>query len=338
MTTTDASSKTTIHDFASADGKFHRSASVFRNIVSPDPDAEFPAETDRYVLYINLGCPWAHRTNLVRSLKGLEDIVQLVVMDYELTEEGWTYTGRLGTADRDPLYGFTKHSQLYFKANPSYTGRFTVPVLWDKQRETIVNNESSEIIRMFFTAFDAFLPPERRESAHVYGGYYPPGMQNEIDELNNWVYNTVNNGVYKTGFATTQEAFEENLYPLFASLDRLEGILKANVESGKGPYLLGQHITEADIRLYPTMVRFDVGYFTLFKCNLKMVRYEYPYLDRWLRRLYWDETEVTKGAFKNTTQFEHIIRGYAAALKSKVYPRGPIPYILPPVDKMSASQ
>ncbi|KAI0089719.1 glutathione S-transferase [Irpex rosettiformis] len=327
--------KKSIHEFADKDGQFRRQVSSFRSRVSADPNAEFPAEADRYVLYITLGCPWAHRANLVRSLKGLEDIIQLVVMDYTLTEEGWVYTGVDGTAPCDPLYGFTRHKDLYLKADPSFVGRYTVPVLWDKKRETIVNNESSEIIRMFFTAFDHLLPPERRESAHGFGGYYPEGpLRGQIDELNDWVYNTVNNGVYKTGFASTQEAYENHLYPLFASLDRLEALLKDSAEGGKGPFLFGNHITEADIRLYTTIARFDVGYFTLFKCNLKMIRYEYPHLDKWYRRLYWDDTALTRGAFKKTTNFDHIIKGYAAALKHKTYPRGPIPYILPaPVEE-----
>ena len=235
-----------------------------------------------------------------------------VCTDYLLVR---VYTGRDGTDPRDPLYGFTKIKELYLKAEPTFTGRYTVPVLWDKKRETIVNNESSEIIRMFFTAFDALLPPERRESAHGFDGYYPEGaLREQIDELNDWVYNTVNNGVYKTGFATTQEAYEANLYPLFASLDRLEGILKDNAESGKGPFLFGKYITEADIRLYTTIARFDVGYFTLFKCNLKMIRYEYPHLDRWYRRLYWDETELTRGAFRKTTNFDHVSLCFFASL------------------------
>ncbi|KAI0344370.1 glutathione S-transferase [Trametopsis cervina] len=327
----DTNSKKSIHDFADSDGKFRRPASVFRSFVSPSPDSEFPAEKDRYVLYINLGCPWAHRTNLVRSLKGLEDIIQLVVTDYELTKEGWIYTGRLGTAASDPLYGFTKFRELYLKADPEYTGRFTVPVLWDKKKETIVNNESSEIIRMFFTAFDSLLPLERQESAHPLGGFYPESLRNDIDALNEWVYNTVNNGVYKVGFAATQEAYEENLYPLFDSLDRLEAILRSNEDAGKGPYLFGQHITEADLRLYTTIVRFDAAYFTIFQCNLKMIRYEYPHLDRWLRRLYWDDSNVTRGAFRRTTHFDHFIRGYTATMQHKIHPKGPVPLILPPV-------
>lgn len=266
----------------------------------------------------------------MRSLKGLEDIIQLVTMDSGMTAQGWyassssvstpllfifyyivfsfrAYTGLHGTDPKDPLYGFTLHRQLYLKADPSYAGRFTVPVLWDKKRETIVNNESSEIIRMFYSAFDSLLPPERRESAHPLGGYYPEAFRKEIDEMNEWVYDTVNNGVYKTGFATSQAAYEESCDAVFASLDRLEAILEQNEKEGKGKYLFGGHLTEADIRLYPTIARFDVGYYTLFQCNLKMIRHDYPRLHGWLRRLYWDEdVSETKGAFKKTTYFDHV--------------------------------
>lgn len=204
------------------------------------------------------------------------------------------------------MYGFKLHRELYLKADPNYTQRYTVPVLWDKKKETIVSNESSEIIRMLYSAFDAFLPPNLREASKPNGGLYPEHLRKEIDEMNEWVYNTVNNGVYKVGFASTQEAYEEALYPLFASLDRLEEILASNAREGKGPYLFGQHITEADIRLYPTIVRFDAAYFTLFKCNLRMIRYEYPHLHNWLRKLYWDESEETRGAFKSSTYFDHV--------------------------------
>jgi putative glutathione S-transferase len=285
--------------FASEDGQFHRVASKFRSSVSSDPSSEFPAEKDRYVLYLNLGCPWAHRTNIVRSLKGLEDVIQLVVMDWELGPDGWFYSGRDGTATEDPLYGFKFHKQLYEKADPEYVGRYTVPVLWDKKKETIVNNESSEIIRMLYSEFDEFVADDRKERTF---SLLPADKVKEIDELNEWVYDLINNGVYKTGFAGTQEAYEKNIYPLFEALDRVEKILG----DAKTSYLFGSQITEADIRLFPTIIRFDVAYYTLFKCNLRMIRHDYPHIHAWLKRLYWDENKDTNGAFKSTTDFAAV--------------------------------
>ena len=260
-----------------------------------------------------------------------------------MTEDGWcvssslvsnqsltkpkprAYTGRAGTAPCDPVYGFKLHKELYLKADPNYSARYTVPVLWDKKKETIVNNESSEIIRILYSAFDAFISPAQREVNKPNGGFLPETLREQIDEMNEWVYSTINNGVYRCGFATTQEAYEEAVYPLFASLDRIEEILATNAREGKGPYLFGKYITEADIRLFPTIIRFDAAYYTvrvesidisdkhitqirkqIFKCNLKMVRYSYPYIHTWLRKLYWDESEVTKGAFKSTTYFDHV--------------------------------
>lgn len=247
------------------------------------------------------GCPWAHRANIVRSLKGLEPFIQLVVCGFELTKDGWIFDGREGADPKDPLYGFTKLSDLYRKADPNYVGRFTVPMLWDKKNETIVNNESSEIIRMFYTEFDHLLPEHLRESSQPGGGFYPEHLRKEIDGMNEWVYHTVNNGVYKTGFATTQAAYEANLYPLFESLDRLEKHLG---EPGHSPYLFGKYITEADVRLYTTLIRFDVAYVNIFMCNLKMIRYDYPRLSRWLRNLYWDGGKTLNGhVWKDTTYF-----------------------------------
>ena len=190
---------------------------------------------------------------------------------------------------------------LYKKADPGYEGRFTVPVLWDKKMETIVNNESSEIIRIFYSAFDSLLPEHLREDQKAGGGFYPEHLRQEIDEMNDWVYNTVNNGVYKTGFASTQDAYEANLYPLFESLDRLEKHLG---DPGHHPYLFGKYITEADIRLYTTLIRFDVAYYNIFMCNLKMIRHDYPKLSQWLRNLYWDGGKTLNGhAFKDTVNF-----------------------------------
>ncbi|KAI9811151.1 MAG: hypothetical protein M1827_005602 [Pycnora praestabilis] len=315
------------HKLASADGHFHRPASKFRSSISSSPNSPFPPAANRYVLYINYGCPWAHRANLVLQVKGLDGIIEVVAMDYEMTPQGWSYTGRLGTAKEDPLYGFKYHKQLYEKAEPGYTGRYTVPVLWDRERETLVNNESSEIIRMFYSEFDALLPVEMREVNRSGGGLYPKRLRGEIDSMNEWVYDTVNNGVYKTGFAATQEAYEEHLHPLFASLDRLEAHL---AEPGHQPYLFGENITEADIRLFTTLIRFDVAYVTIFKCNLRMIRHDYPRLHAWLRRLYWDESPRTNGgAFRKTTYFDHIKKGYTKALKMEITPAGPNPDILP---------
>ncbi|KAL6704977.1 hypothetical protein ACN47E_007380 [Coniothyrium glycines] len=316
------------HKFAEKDGQFRRQASKFRSFISANSDAAFPAEKDRYVLYIHLGCPWAHRTNIVRSLKGLEDIIQLVVWDISLIHEGkgWGMSGKVGF-EKEPLYGFTNLRQLYEKADPQYEGRYLVPTLWDKKKETVVSNESSEIIRMFYTEFDALLPEHQKEASKDDKALFPPHLRGEIEAMNEWVYDTINNGVYKTGFATTQEAYEQHVFPIFKSLDRLEEHLG---QPGHSPYLFGDHITEADIRLYPTLIRFDVAYYSVFKCNLKMIRHDYPRIHDWLRRLYWDESERTNGgAFKKTVDFSAYKEGYSRAIKAKIVPVGPVPDILP---------
>lgn len=295
-----------IHTHADPDGQFRRKPSAFRSTISRAPNSPFPPARNRYALYINLGCPWAHRTNLVLHLKGLEDIIQLIFCGFSLTKVGWTFTGKHGSAPKDPLYGFGTLGELYGKAEPGYEGRFLVPCLWDKESETIVSNESSEIIRMMYTEFDDFVPAELREENRPGGGFYPEHLRTEIDEMNEWVYHTINNGVYKTGFATTQEAYEANLYPLFESLDRLERHLG---EDGHSPYLFGEFITEADVRLYTTLIRFDVAYYGIFMCNLRMIRYDYPRLSRWLRNLYWDGGKTLRGeAWRDTVDFWTVSR------------------------------
>lgn len=175
-------------------------------------------------------------------------------MGFELTQDGWIFDGKDGSMEKDPLYGFTRIRDLYHKADPNYNLRFTVPMLWDKKKETVVSNESSEIIRMMYESFDDLLPEEMRETKQAGGGYLPEKFRPEIEAMNEWVYNDVNNGVYKTGFASTQEAYEEALIPLFKGLDKLEEHLS---QPGHWPYLFGEHITEADIRLFPTLMRFD---------------------------------------------------------------------------------
>ena len=289
-----------------------RPDSEFRHTISSGPGARYPPEKGRYALYFAPLCPWAHRTLIVRKLKGLEDIVDLYQLHNYMGPEGWYFSGEGGSLPKDPLYGFMKLKELYLKANPNYVGRYTVPVLWDKTTGTLVNNESSEIIRIFATGFDSLLPEERREVNQPGGGLYPVAKRAEIDALNDWVYNTVNNGVYKIGFAASQTAYDEHLPKLFASLDRLETLLAGH---GK-PFLLGDALTEADVRLYTTLARFDAAYATVFQCTLKSIRHDYPHLHLWLRRLYWDGVTVraqTRGAFHATTApyIGHYVEGYA---------------------------
>jgi glutathionyl-hydroquinone reductase len=253
--------------------------------------------------------------------------VDLYLLNPSMGENGWFFDGAHNTAEKEPLYGFTQLRQLYHKADPDYQGRFTVPVLWDKETETLISNESADIIRMLFSEFDEFVPERYREVNKPNGGFYPAHLRKDIDEMNEWVYDTVNNGVYKTGFATTQEAYEASLYPLFESLDRLEQVL------GHGkPFLFGDHLTEADIRLYTSLARFDVAYYPVFQCNLKLIRHDYPRLHLWLRRLYWDEGETTEGAFHHTTApwIRFYGSGYMDAQRkvspgrgSTIQPRGP---------------
>ncbi|CAJ2500780.1 Uu.00g036330.m01.CDS01 [Anthostomella pinea] len=319
------------------DGRFIRPDSAFRNFVSRDPNSTFPAEPGRYALYLSPGCPWAHRTLIVRAMKRLENVIDLYMLYTMDWPQGWFFNGEHGTLEKDPLYGFTHLRELYLKVDPNFNGRVTVPVLWDKKTGTMVNNESSEIIRMLYTEFDAFVPEAVREANKPVGGFYPEHLREDIDEMNDWVYHTVNNGVYKVGFAATQEAYDENIYPLFQSLDRLEGILERH---GK-PFLLGDHITDADVRLYTTLARFDVAYHSVFMCNLKSIRHDYPRLHLWLRRLYWDQGEETGSAFHSTTApwIGLYAQGYAQSKQkinpgqaAPVVPRGPA-VLMEPLDE-----
>jgi putative glutathione S-transferase len=274
--------------------------SIFRNTILSD---RFPAEQGRYVLYVNYCCPWSHRAIIVHGLKGLEDVVQLVEVDSKDPTHKWYFGGRTGPS-RDPIYGVRWIKELYLKADPQYVGRITVPLLWDKRTATIVNNESSEIIRMFFASFDQYLPFERREANKGIAAFIPNHLRAQIDTLNAWVYDDVNNGVYKAGFASSQSTYNEHVARVFRGLDRLENHLS---QHRNYPYLFGYYITEADIRLYTTLVRFDVVYYPMFRCNLKMIRTGYPLLHNWLRRLYWgNDPSIRSGVFKETTHFNCV--------------------------------
>lgn len=264
------------YDTASTGGEFKRTTTQYRNWITKDGskgmsgEAGFKAEKGRYHLYVSLACPWAHRTLIFRALKGLEEHISLSVVHWYMAESGWTFNAGDGVI-QDPIFNADYLYQIYLKANQDYEGRVTVPLLWDKQRQTIVSNESAEIIRMFNSAFD--------DIGALDGDYYPSILQDAIDEINERIYHSVNNGVYKAGFATTQSAYEEAMTPLFNTLDWLEKRLS------NARYLFGNRVTEADWRLFTTLIRFDPVYVSHFKCNKKMIK-DYPNLWGYLRDLY----------------------------------------------------
>jgi putative glutathione S-transferase len=285
----------TWYDTKSTGGHFKRSTSQFRNWVTLDGQAGphgregFRAEKDRYHLYVSLACPWAHRTLLMRKLKGLEKIIPVSVVHPLMLDHGWTFGTDFPDATGDDLYHHDYLFELYLHAQQDYTGRVTVPVLWDKQQQKIVSNESADIIRMFNSAFDAV-------GARA-GDYYPPALRAEIDDLNEWIYPLVNNGVYKAGFATSQEAYNEAVGDVFSALARLEKILDQR------RYLTGSQLTEADLRLWTTLVRFDPVYVTHFKCDLHRIS-DYPNLYGFLRDIY------QLPGVEDTVNFAHIRNHY----------------------------
>ncbi len=276
------------------DGRFMRPQMRFRNWVTPDGAAGpsgaggFAAASGRYHLYVSLACPWAHRTLIFRKLKRLEAAISVSIVEPLMLANGWVF-GPKGGATADTANGKAKLADIYLAADPNFTGRVTVPVLWDKERRTIVNNESSEIIRMFNSAFDAF--------TGVRTDYYPSPLRADIDRINERIYKSVNNGVYRTGFATTQAAYEEAFLELFATLDELDALL------GRHRYLVGAQQTEADWRLFTTLVRFDAVYVGHFKCNLRRID-DYQNLSNYLRDLY-----QTPGVAE-TVDIDHIKRHY----------------------------
>ena len=299
------------YDTKSTNGRFVRKAPQFRNWVTADGAAGpsgkggFKAEPGRYHLYVSLACPWAHRTLIVRALKGLEKMISVSIVHWYMAENGWTFDVGDGVVP-DTVNGAQFLHQVYTKAKPDYSGRVTVPVLWDKHTKTIVSNESPEIIRMFNAAFD--------EVGAVQGDYYPEHLRSEIDALNDRIYTTVNNGVYRCGFATSQAAYEEAITPLFDTLDWLEDILS------RKRYLTGGQITEADWRLFTTLIRFDPVYVGHFKCNIRRIA-DYPNLSNYLRDLY------QQPGIARTVNMEHIKRHYyeshSSINPSRVVPNGP---------------
>ncbi len=300
------------YDTKSTGGRFVRQDSAFRHSVTADGSSGFPAEAGRYHLYVSLACPWAHRTLIVRALKGLEEAISVSVVDPFMGSEGWWF-GDDPDGTADTVNGKSHLHQVYTLADPAYTGRVTVPVLWDKRQGTIVSNESAEIIRMLNSAFDAI------GDASV--DLYPEALREEIDRINAFVYPNVNNGVYRCGFATTQEAYEEAFEQLFAALDELEARL------GRQRYLAGDRITEADWRLFTTLVRFDPVYVGHFKCNRQRIA-DYPSLWNYLLELY----QVPGVA--GTVNLRHIKRHYYESHETinptRVVPKGPaIDYTAP---------
>jgi len=266
-----------IYNWAKADGAFKRQVSQFRDWISREPGSKFSPEKDRYHLYVSYACPWAHRTLIVRALKGLESIIPISVVNSFLGPNGWKFStdAECPGAIPDFVNNAEYLSDIYYKADAGYTARFTVPVLWDKKLNTIVSNESAEIIRMFNREFNDLIEEEYKKI-----DLYPAELQHEIDETNSWVYDTINNGVYKAGFATKQEPYEKACRDVFTSLDRVESILSSS------NYLVGSQLTEADVRLFTTIVRFDPVYHGHFKCNLGTISANYPSILKWLRRIY----------------------------------------------------
>ena len=300
------------YDTKSTDGAFKRSEAQFRNWVTadgaPGPTGEggFKAESGRYHLYVSHACPWANRTMIFRSLKGLTDHIDVSVVHPDMLSDGWTFSDDFPGATGDRLFGSDFARDIYLRAKPDMTGRVTVPILWDKGRDTIVSNESSEIIRMFNTAFNGITGDTR--------DFHPVALRDRIDALNARIYDAVNNGVYKAGFATSQQAYDSAVHTLFEALDWIEDILS------RSRYLTGDRVTEADWRLFPTIARFDAVYHQHFKCNRARI-IDYPNLWGWARELYqWP-------GIRDVVRFDHFIRHYHFSHDSinphRIIPIGP---------------
>jgi len=306
-------------DATTTNGRYVRTDSQFRNSVTADGSSGFPAEAGRYHLYIAVSCPWAHRTWIFRQLKHLEEVISLSIVAPRRTGQGWVFDNN-NPRYRDTLLGKRYLHEIYTLAQPDFIGRVTVPVLWDRKRQTIVNNESSEIIRMLNSAFTAFTDETT--------DYYPEPLRPEIDALNDLIYRTVNNGVYRAGFATTQAAYEEAVDALFATLDQLE------VRLATRRYLLGKRLTEADWRLFPTLGRFDVAYHGAFKCNVRRL-VDYPNLWAYTRELY------QMPGIAGTVDLEIYKQGYYSPSPLRnplgIVPKGPVVNFMVPHGRSALS-
>ncbi|MFP4415343.1 glutathione S-transferase family protein [Coleofasciculus sp.] len=288
------------------EGRFKRNPTKFRNWVSADGSTGFKAESGRYHLYVSLACPWAHRTLIMRKLKGLEEAISLSIVDPFMDEEGWEFSDAPGCIP-DTVHGSRYLREVYLKADQNCTGRVTVPVLWDKQKNTIANNESREIIRMFDREFEAI--------AKSQVSFYPDPLQDEIDRAIDRIYQPINNGVYRAGFATTQTAYDEAVTELFEALDYWEGVLSQQA------YLCGDRITEADWCMFTTLFRFDPVYYVHFKCNLRRIS-DYPYLGNYLKDLY-QQPGVSDTC--NLDQIkQHYYKSHPHINPTRIVPKGPV--------------
>ncbi|KAJ5539400.1 hypothetical protein N7513_007732 [Penicillium frequentans] len=301
-----------IHDPATADG--------WHGVI---PSAQFPAEKGRYHLYIGLFCPFAHRANFVRHLKGLADFIDIsIVKPYPKGDAngwpGWRFPSsddEYPGSTVDHLFGEDYLHKVYFRADPEYKGRYSVPLLWDTKTGTAVCNESAELLRWLPTAFNELLPPKLASI-----DLYPSHLRTKIDTISTWMQSDVNTGVYKAGFAPSQEVYDKNVIPVFGALNKLENI----VAQHGGPFVLGKEMTELDVRLYATLIRFDTVYVQHFKCNLGTIRHDYPVLNNWLKGVYWDVE-----AAQASTDFKHIKENYTKShldINPKaITPMGPFP-------------
>ncbi|KAH7410055.1 glutathione S-transferase [Phaeosphaeria sp. MPI-PUGE-AT-0046c] len=278
---------------------------------------EFPPEKDRYHLYIGLFCPFAHRANLVLHLKHLTSIIPIsIVRPYPKGEPGWRFDETYPNATPDHLFNSRFMHQIYFRDDPAYKGKYSVPLLWDKKTNRIVNNESAEILRWLPHAFDSLIEDEKIKTLDL----YPSDLRGMIDEISPWLTSLICSGVYKAGFVSTQEAYEQNVIPLFAALNKFEELVHKN----RGPYVLGEKMTELDVLAYATVVRFDTVYVQHFKTNLGMIRHDYPVLNNWLKNLHWNVE-----GFKQSTDFKHIKENYTKSHSDinphAITPLGPYP-------------